>query len=108
MTYNKHNDSNASSLGIRCFISSKKLSAEEFGKLCRGHWGVESVHWWLDSVMKEDDSKIMYQHAAENLSWIRQMCMNFIKLVDLKGTLKKRQLKCALNTDFREMILFGT
>lgn len=108
VTYNKHNKSNSGSLGIRYFISSKKLSAEEFGKLCRGHWGVESMHWWLDSVMKEDDSKIMYQHAAENLSRIRQMCMNFIKLVDLKGTLKKRQLKCALNTDFREMVLFGT
>ncbi|WP_269447619.1 ISAs1 family transposase [Aliivibrio salmonicida] len=108
VTYNKHNKSNSGSLGIRYFISSKKLSAEEFGKLCRGHWGVESMHWWLDSVMKEDDSKIMYQHAAENLSRIRQMCMNFIKLVNLKGTLKKRQLKCALNTDFREIVLFGT
>ncbi|MDE1230905.1 hypothetical protein [Vibrio aestuarianus] len=57
--------------------------------------------------MKEDDSKIIYKNAAENLSRIRQMCMNYIKLVDLKDTLKKRQLKCALNTDFREMVLFG-
>ena len=65
------------------------------------------MHWWLDTVMGEDDSKIIYKHAAENLSRIRQMCMNLIKLVDLKGTLKKRQLKCALNVEFREKVLFG-
>ncbi len=57
------------------------------------------MHWWLDNVIKEDESKIMYQYNARNLPRIGQMCMNFIKLVDLKGTLKKRQLKCALNIE---------
>lgn len=66
------------------------------------------MHWWLDAVMNEDNSKITYKHAAENLSRIRQMCMNFIELVDMKGTLKKRQLKYALNTEFRRMVLFST
>ncbi|CAG8999039.1 MAG: hypothetical protein CENE_01003 [Candidatus Celerinatantimonas neptuna] len=30
------------------------------------------------------------------------MCMNFIKLIDMKGA-----LKCTLNTEFREYVLFG-
>ncbi|WP_342609832.1 ISAs1 family transposase [Vibrio tritonius] len=107
MTYQKKNGEAGGHLGIRYFISSKALSSEDFGALCRGHWGVESMHWWLDSVMREDDSKIIYAYAAENLSRIRQMCMNFIKLVEMKGTLKRRQLKCALNTEFREYVLFG-
>lgn len=107
-TYQRKNGEPSGSLGVRYFISSKKMKAEEFGKLCRGHWGVESMHWWLDAVMNEDDSRITYKHASENLSRIRQMCMNFIKLVEMKGTLKRRQLKCALNTEFRERVLFGT
>lgn len=107
-TYQQENGAPSGSLGVRYFISSKEMKAEEFGKLCRGHWGVESMHWWLDAVMNEDDSRITYKHASENLSRIRQMCMNFIKLVELKGTLKRRQLKCALNTEFRERVLFGT
>ena len=108
ITYQQRGSDSAGSVGIRYFISSKEMSAQDFGKLCRGHWGVESMHWWLDSVMNEDDSRITYKHASENLSRIRQMCMNFIKLVEMKGTLKRRQLKCALNTEFRERVLFGT
>ena len=107
VTYQKDNRELSGSMGIRYFISSKELSPSGFGQLCRGHWGIESMHWWLDVVMNEDESKIVYAHAAENLSRIRQMYMNFIKLVEMKGTLKRRQLKCALNTEFRERVLFG-
>ncbi|NNN69582.1 ISAs1 family transposase [Vibrio sp. 3-2(1)] len=107
VTYQKDNHELSGSMGMRYFISSKELTPSGFGQLCRGHWGVESMHWWLDAVINEDDSRITYKHASENLSRIRQMCMNFIKLVDMKGTLKRRQLKCALNTEFRERVLFG-
>ncbi|WP_375320587.1 ISAs1 family transposase [Aliivibrio logei] len=86
-TYQQKNGEPSGSLGVRYFISSKEMKAEEFGQLCRGHWGVESMHWWLDTVMNEDNSRIIYKHASENLSRIRQMCMNFIKLVEMKGTL---------------------
>lgn len=107
VTYQQDNREPAGTMGIRYFISSKALTPSGFGELCRGHWGVESMHWWLDAVMNEDESKSVYAHAAENLSRIRQMYMNFIKLVEMKGTLKRRQLKCALNTEFRERVLFG-
>ncbi|MGR5000241.1 ISAs1 family transposase [Vibrio celticus] len=90
VTYQQRDGDSAGSVGIRYFISSKDMKAEEFSKLCRGHWGVESMHWWLDAVMNEDDSRIAYKHAAQSLSRIRQMCMNFIKLMDMKGTLKRR------------------
>lgn len=61
------------SVGIRYFISSKELTPTGFGQLFCGYWGVESMQWLLDSVMKEVDSLIIYNHAAENLSRIRQM-----------------------------------
>ncbi|MEH0691093.1 ISAs1 family transposase, partial [Vibrio cholerae] len=79
VTHKKEGDDVAGSLGIRYFISSKVLTPEEFGQLCRGHWEIESMHWWLDAVMKEDDCRIMLKQAAQNLSRIRQMCMNLIK-----------------------------
>lgn len=50
--------------------------------------------------MNEDDSRISYEHAAKTLSRIRQMCMNFIKLMDMKGIFKRYQLTFALNTEF--------
>ncbi|WP_254413519.1 ISAs1 family transposase [Vibrio furnissii] len=107
MTYKQEGDEIAGTLGIRYFISSKALTPEEFGQLCRGHWQIESMHWWLDSVMREDDCRIMLKQAAQNLSRIRQMCLNMIKLYPEKGTLKRRQMRCALDTSYREKILFG-
>ncbi|MEH0690926.1 ISAs1 family transposase, partial [Vibrio cholerae] len=107
VTHKKEGDDVAGSLGIRYFISSKALTPEEFGQLCRGHWEIESMHWWLDAVMKEDDCRIMLKQAAQNLSRIRQMCMNLIKLFPEKGTLKRRQMRCALDIDYREKVLFG-
>ena len=44
VTYQQKNGELGGSVGIRYFISSKEMKAEEFGKLCRGHWGVESMH----------------------------------------------------------------
>lgn len=81
------------------------MSREAHVPFCEGLLGKFQRSTLL--VMNEDESKIVYAHAAENLSRIRQMCMNFIKLVEMKGTLKRRQLKCALNTEFRERVLFG-
>lgn len=37
VTYQQKNGNNSGSVGIRYFISSKDMKAEEFGKLCRSH-----------------------------------------------------------------------
>ncbi|HDY8179560.1 TPA: ISAs1 family transposase [Vibrio vulnificus] len=70
VAYQQSNSETSGNIGIRFFISSKELTPVSFGELCRGHWGVDSMHWWLDCVMREDDSRITYKHAAENLSRI--------------------------------------
>lgn len=52
----------------RYYILSKKLSVEEFAKSVRGHWQIESMHWFLDVIFKEDDNKVMDKTAAYNLN----------------------------------------
>ena len=65
------------------YISNKKLSAEEFGKITRKHWQIENnLHWVLDVYFKEDLSTAKKSNAIHNLSLLRKICYNLIKLDD--------------------------
>ncbi|MEZ9464557.1 hypothetical protein AB4556_24680, partial [Vibrio splendidus] len=64
----------------------KDMKAEEFGKSCRGHWGAESMHWWLDAVMNEDDRniktptiemRVKYRVPRESFVWHLSVFNNF-------------------------------
>ena len=65
------------------YISNKKMSAEEFGKITRKHWQIENnLHWVLDVYFKEDLSTAKKSNAIHNLSLLRKICYNLIKLDD--------------------------
>lgn len=50
-----------------------------FAKAVRNHWGIESCHWMLDVVFKEDQSTVRKNNGAENLSMLRKIAMNILK-----------------------------
>jgi predicted transposase YbfD/YdcC len=44
-------------------------TAEEYLNAIRGHWGIEtSLHWVLDVVFREDDSRHHAGNSCERLS----------------------------------------
>jgi predicted transposase YbfD/YdcC len=64
----------------RYYISSKKGTALFFHNAVRAHWGIENkLHWMLDVVFGEDDSKKQAQHAAQNFSLLNKIALNMIK-----------------------------
>ncbi len=67
---------------IRYYGSSRKAEAKEFIKWIRGHWGIESMHYILDVVFKEDASLTNVGNIAENTSLMRRVAMNVIKICD--------------------------
>lgn len=65
----------------RYYITSLSPLAERIARATRAHWGIENkVHWVLDVDFQEDLSQISTGHAAENLSILRRLTLNVIRL----------------------------
>ena len=73
-------------------ISKKKMTAKEFGKLARGHWGIENkLHGVIDASFREDWSTAKKDGAIENLAQMRKICYNFMTLDPaVNGMTKKK------------------
>ncbi|VAW49017.1 Mobile element protein, partial [hydrothermal vent metagenome] len=79
-----------------------------FAHSVRAHWGIEnSLHWVLDVVFREDDSRIRRGYAPENFNIIRQLAINLLKKEKSKMSLKKKRFKASLSDDFRENVMFS-
>jgi predicted transposase YbfD/YdcC len=80
-----------SSFEQRIYISSLPADAKQHLNYSRQHWLIENgVHWVLDVTFKEDYSQI--KNAAENMSVIRKIILNLIKIYKEK-TSSKSSLK---------------
>lgn len=65
---------------IRYYISSRKLSAKELLTYSRNEWGIESMHWVLDVVFKEDKTTLMEKDAQRTLNTLRKTALNIVRL----------------------------
>lgn len=76
------------------FIYSQKgATAKELLSARRSHWGIENkLHWVLDTVMREDESRARSGHGAENLNVLRHLALNLMK----KETTKKGSMRTKL------------
>lgn len=86
----------------RYFISSLPCDAKQIAHAVRTHWSIEnSLHWRLDVVFKEDESRIRKDHAPENLAVIRRIALGLVKdRLPPKMTVKRARLRMGLNWDF--------
>jgi len=91
---------------VSYYITSSDEPVVELAGGIRGHWGIENkVHWVLDVVFREDQSRVRAGHAAENLGWLRRVALALIKQDDSKGSLKGKRLKVGWDNDFLEKVL---
>ena len=79
-----------------------------FAKAVRNHWGIESCHWMLDVVFKEDQSTVRKNNGAENLSMLRKIAMNILKN-DTSGPKKisknMKRFRASMDDDLLEKII---
>jgi len=93
----------------RYYISSRELTAEQLAVAVRGHWAVENrLHWVLDVSFGEDASTIRKDNAPQNLSLLKKIVLNLIRLdtTDQKKTsLRLKRKAAAWDDDFRVKIM---
>jgi len=72
--------SDRSRIETRYYISSADLSAKQAAEAVRGHWGIENqLHWVLDVVFAEDQSRLRKGHGATNMAIVRHFAINLIR-----------------------------
>lgn len=88
----------------RYYISSVQTRrSEELGRAARAHWGVENnLHWVLDVTFGEDSSRVRARHAAQNLSRLRRLTMNILRLAPMtkSKSIKSKRFVAGLDHDY--------
>jgi predicted transposase YbfD/YdcC len=99
------------SLEHRYYISSRMMSAEALATAVRAHWGIENrLHRVLDVNFGEDAATVRKDYAADNLSRLKKIVLNVLRVETATACLgklsltKKRKL-AAWNDKFRMNML---
>ena len=86
------------------YISSRKLTPQDFLKNVRCEWGVESMHWLLDVHFDEDHTRAFSDNTQKNLNIIRKIALNLIsdfkKLTDNKKPVSGVMRSCLFDVNF--------
>ena len=95
------------SCDTRYYIISEYLSAQEFARSVRKHWGIEnSLHYILDVSFREDHSMIKNDNGAFNFSVLRRVAATLLKNENTcKRGIKGKRLKCAWDKTYLMLVL---
>jgi predicted transposase YbfD/YdcC len=94
---------------FRFYISSAKLSVQEFANAAREHWSIEvKLHWKLDTALNEDACRIRRENSAENYAIVRHTALNLLNADKaFKASIKRKQKRANRNTDYINQVLTG-
>lgn len=91
----------------RYYLSSLSVDVGLFARAVRGHWAIENnLHWVLDVVMGEDQSRARTGFAAANLGVARRLALNLLRQ-DSNPALstKQKQRQAAFDADYLACLL---
>jgi predicted transposase YbfD/YdcC len=84
----------------RFYITSLVMTAAQVGPVIRAHWTVESMHWVMDMVFRDDECRVRTEHAPANFTTIKHMAHNLIRKAPGKDSLRVRRKVAAWDDDF--------
>jgi len=73
---------------------------EKFAKCVRDHWSIESMHWMLDVIFREDESRARKDNSAQNLNILRKTALTLLKQLDVgkpRASIRCKMICAALN-----------
>jgi predicted transposase YbfD/YdcC len=95
----------ATSTERRCYITSAALTPQRCAEAIRSQWGIESMHWVLDVIFKEDQSRLRRGHGARNMAVVRHFAINLVRIGKGKRSIKTMRKLAGWNPDELARIL---
>lgn len=86
-------------------------TAEEYARFARNHWQIENgLHWILDIHFGEDRSTAREENAIANLTLLRKIAFNLIKLMpeESKKSTKKKIVDFMMDVDLFKKLIYET
>jgi predicted transposase YbfD/YdcC len=106
LCYSERTVNGITSEELRYFIGSRKMSARAYGEVVRGHWRIENnLHWRLDVIFREDDSRIQKRNGQANFALLRKVALSLLKRQSDKLPIRRRRLAASYDTSYLERIL---
>lgn len=92
---------------LRYYISSLDAGAQKMNECVRDHWCVENkLHWILDVSFREDGNRARTDSSAENLSIVRRVALNLLKIeTTLKIGIAGKRKTAGWDTKYLEKVL---
>jgi predicted transposase YbfD/YdcC len=97
------------SIEKRYYLTSLTGDAKTLGIISRKHWSIEnSLHYVLDVIFKEDESRVRLKKAARNLSALRKLALNIVSRIEgEKASKRLRRKKACWSTSYLERCLLA-
>lgn len=90
----------------RYYLSSLAPEAARLNQVIRRHWAIENeLHWVLDVVFDEDQSRIRMGHAAENANVLRKLALGVLKQDPTPGSLKGKRQRAGWDDGYLAQVL---
>lgn len=85
----------------RFYLTSLLLVATLLAPIVRAHWAIEnSLHWVLDMVFRDDESRLHTDHAPANFCTFKHMAHNLVRLAPGKASLRQKRMAAGWDDDF--------
>jgi predicted transposase YbfD/YdcC len=86
--------------------SAAQFSAAKAAQAIRGHWGIENrLHWVLDVVFNDDQSRLRKGHGAKNMAVVRHFALNLVRTANDKRSIKLRRKLAGWAPDYLDQLL---
>ena len=90
----------------RYYLLSQAFTPERFNHIVREHRGIENrLHWVLDVVFNEDQSRNRKDHCPDNLALLRKPALNLARLEPSKGSIRGKLKRSGWDNDYLVIIL---
>ena len=84
----------------RLYITSSTDKADKLGDVVRRHWAVESMHWLMDCLFRDDECRVRTEHAPANFTTIKHIAHNLLRRHPAKLSMTNKRLKAGWNEQF--------